>query len=245
MRVNESIGSILPHDVQGSVSDYTKRLPNIAIAEVDSKLKKISPLFLRAPPYSPEDSFLSKCTKSVVATLNLLSIIKRETRELLRFQPIASEVLALFKPELERLSEEICNTFFDMQEALFMHEFYQEKLKVVNGEQEAIPKQKLIGMFLESYKEVMKARKYTYVDGKKISLESKSTRADLLSKREKYLEDLYAQLEPLGGYDLEDTNMRLRVSHSMLDRRFDSNIKLNYKLDELHTFLSTPIRFYA
>lgn len=234
MRIAESVKPYLTPQTITSLSEFSVKLPKVSLSKAESTLREISPLFLRETPYASSDSFLTKCLKSAIAAVGLLSYFQKETRDLIAFLPLASQIKTDLEPELENLGNEICQMHHQFLDALFILECEEEKLKVLQGESTAIPIEEILEKFLESYSDTLDARHTTYEKGKKIPIENKP---QMIAQHKIHLESLFKQLNTHESQSLEDIQERVDAAEALTHKLQERKADLSMKLGDLAEFL--------
>lgn len=245
MRIDEQIRENLSAETQASLSEYAKILPNQTINRVESDIREISPLFLKECPYEPNDTPITKFIKVVFAALKCLSYARSETRTLVRFQPLAKEVENKLNFAKEKLSSDIYASYLRMEESVFIKRCLEEKLKLLQGKQEQMPKQELIGQALESYQAVLGARSYVSIKGTQYPTADKTVREKLIEGRRQCYEGLYNKIDSSESCSEELIEQCLNKASQEEQQRFVEKLHLNEKASSFDEFLTTPLKFYT
>lgn len=241
MRINHNVAAYVPMEHLQELSNFTYKVPKITISKTETTLGAISPFFIDQKAYDPEDPFLKKCVKTIVAAVKMLSYVQKETRALVALLPLANKIKEEVTQELENLSEGICEDYHQILDKLFLQECYQEHLKVINGESPEIPREKLIEDYMEAFHDTIKARNTGYLNGERVSLDSEEIREALLTAKRKNLEALLSEFHGDGADTVEETQSRIDAIQITIDVLFESKRAKNEVLNELCEFISRPL----
>lgn len=244
MRVNVNVATYVPMEHLQELSKFTYKVPKVTISKVEGTLGSISPFFIDQKAYNPEDSFLTKCVKTIVAAVKMLSYVQSETRALVALLPLASKIKDEVTQELEKLSEGICEDYHQILEKLFLQECYQEHQKVLSGESSEIPRERLIADYMEAFEDTIKARNTGYLNGERVSLDSQEVREALLTAKRKNLEALLSEFNGEGADTVEETQSRIDAIQITIDALLESKRAKNEVLNELCEFISRPLESF-
>jgi len=239
MRIESTVSPFLAPETHTSLQKITIRPPQVALSDIEPTLRKISPLFLGETPYDPSDSFITKCLKSISATLMLASYLRQETRALMAFLPLAPQVNAEVQAAKEHLENTICQLYYSNIDAGFILECEKAKLKVLNGESEAIPREELIDNFLGSYTAMAKARSVNFENGKKVTY-SKEKRAEMIDAYKIHLESTFNRLNS-DDQTIEEVRESIEAFEVLGEKLFEERIALNEIVSDLNIFLTSPL----
>ena len=240
MRIESTVSPYISPETLTSLQKITLRPPQVALSDIEPTPREISPLFLRKTPYNSSDPFITKCIKSISATLMLASYLRQETRALMAFLPLAPQVNAEVQAAKEHLENTICQLYYSNIDAGFILEFEKEKLKVLKGETQEIPKEELIGAFLDSYTAMLKARDSTFENGKKVTY-TKETRAEMIDAYEVHLENTFNRLNSNDNQTIEEVKENVAAFEALGEKLFDARIALNETVSDLNIFLTSPL----
>lgn len=241
MRVNHNVAAYVPMEHLQELSKFTYKVPKVTTSKVEGTLGSISPFFIDQKAYNPEDSLLTKCVKTVITAVKMLSYVQSETRALVALLPLTSKIKDEVTQQLESLTEEICEDYHQILDKLFLQECYQEHLKVLSGESLEIPHERLIADYMGAFEDTIKARNTGFLNGQRVSLDSQEVREALLTAKRKNLEALLSEFNGDGADTIEETQSRIDAIQITIDVLLESKRAKNEVLNELCEFISRPL----
>ena len=241
MRIENSIRNYLTPKTLTSIEEITLPPPQVPLSTIESTLREISPLFLGETPYDPSDSFITKCIKSILATLMLLSYIRQETRSLITFLPLAPKINAEVIAAKEHLEYRIFELYQIEMDVNFILRFEEEKLKVLKGESQEIPKEELLHIFVSSYIERIQIHEVSFKNGKKIFY-NKEDQTQMIEEYKQHLENLFKQLNSQDPQQIEEVEKSVATFETLFEKIFDERCALAQTIGTLTLFLTSPLK---
>lgn len=241
MKIESSVRPYLTPQTITSLQEFSAKFPQVSIKTAPDTLRAISPLFLYESPYDPTDSFIDKCIKTVVASFKLFSYFFQETRQLIAFLPLVKEIKPALEAEIENLEKEVFSLHNEMLDTLFIMEYEEEVLKVLEGESPTLSKEALFEKFLASYSATMAARKYVYHQGEKRALDDQETQAKILASYREHLEGIFGRLEALPKESTETVQKRILFAHDHIERLIKRKTQLTETSQAIAEFLESPL----
>ncbi|QVL56819.1 MAG: hypothetical protein KFB93_05390 [Simkaniaceae bacterium] len=218
--------------------DYTASVfPEISLFQIAEQssaiIREFSPILLGEKPYEPNDNFIVKCLKSVVASSKVLFFKTDEVRAALKAYQASNEVIESLNQRINHLEEEIFDHFNEMLSLQF--ELELNKCLLVSPDS---PSSELIDGFVEAYRAVLDARSHIGSGDHKIHLTPEYKDELCLHKKLQLEEEALQIIAP--KINLQERN---EVILQRLEQLLQKKTSLTEELHTIEASLQDPLDF--